>query len=284
MMQKQDILQLFEFYARAPSDLKNEIDAASSRVNLLQAVYCFREGSECANIALIGQGMVRVFKASPDGREVTLYRVGPGELCLLTLQCALSGDRYAASGISRSPVDAVLLPAEAFRNWTARYSDLRMLVFSTMTRRLTDLMVLVEEIAFRHLDQRLAAFLLERLDGSDATDGHVAMTHEAIAVELGTAREVISRLLKELERAGAIDLARGQICPRNLQLLRRLVTDRSWGQALRRGLCQSLPDCDLHHRSPVRPVLASTYCPFDPDHAGRCAPVHSRRRRTGDAE
>lgn len=230
-MEKRHILSCFEFFQKAPPELQAEMERTSSYVSLPEATYCFYEADQCKAIALLGAGLVRVYKSSPEGREVTLYHVGPGDLCLLTLQAALSGEKFAATAVTRTGVEALLLPVEAFRSWVDRYAFLRSLVFATMSKRVAELMVLVQEIAFRRLDQRLAAFLLERLDG-DGDDRGIAVTHERIATELGTAREVVSRLLKDLEHLGIVELGRGELRVRDRGGLTRMVVPGAPGAGL----------------------------------------------------
>ncbi len=222
MAEKLQILQMFDFYRSASEAQRRAILRAGRRVGLPKGAYYFREGSACGNVALVGSGRLRVFKLNPEGREVTLYRAGPGETCLLTIHSALTKAPYAASAITETPVEAVLLPVELFRAWVDTVPAVRNFALSTMAWRMVDLMTLVQETVFRRLDQRLAEYLLRRFDGEPEGTKTLTSTHAAIASDLGTAREVVSRLLEELERAGAVALKRGRIHLASAQALRRL--------------------------------------------------------------
>lgn len=167
----------------------------------------FRPGDACENYMLVADGQVRVQMTSESGREIVLYRVGPGEACILTTACLLRADDYGAEGLAESEVTGVVLPAARFHELLARSETFRRSVFGAFGLRIADLFLLVEEVAFKRLDLRLARLLLERRDGT----GVVALTHQAAAAELGSAREVVSRQLKEFERRGWVRLERGRV-------------------------------------------------------------------------
>lgn len=166
----------------------------------------FRDGDECRNYLLVIDGSVRVRMTGESGREIVLYRVDAGETCVLTTACLLAHEAYSAEGITETPVRAVVIPAGLFLELLGRSAALREFVFATYGSRISDLMTLVEEVAFGRIDLRLARFLVER-----GAKGEIESTHQALAVELGTAREVISRQLKDFERRGWVELSRGRI-------------------------------------------------------------------------
>lgn len=179
---------------------------------LPEGAYFYREGDSSALIPLIGTGSVRVFKSNESGREITLYHVGPGESCILTTSCVLTGTRYPASAMVEhgSPVTALVIPAGEFYKWVGEYEPVRCFVFDLMSERLISMMQLVEEVAFGRMDNRLANYLTQQF-AQKTDDKTLIITHEQIADELGTAREVVSRLLKDFERSGAIEVARGRL-------------------------------------------------------------------------
>lgn len=210
-MQAKEILELFEFFKSAPADLRQEIHESSERVSLPVGFHPFQEGSGCPNVAFVGRGDIRVFKVSSEGREITLYHVTEGETCLLTLNAAIGNSLYPASAVAEAAVEAVVVPVERFRSWIQRDESIRTFVFEQMAHRVSDLMALIHEVVFRRMDRRLADYLLRGFEGQGAEDNVLAVTHGAIAGELGTAREVVSRVLKELEREGAVKLGRSHI-------------------------------------------------------------------------
>jgi CRP/FNR family transcriptional regulator len=161
---------------------------------------------------------VRVQQLSESGREIVLYRITGGDTCVLTTASLLAHQHYAAEAIAETAVDAIALPRDAFDRLMADSATFRDFVFRSYASRLTNLLLLVEEVAFGRMDTRLA----ERLVARCGADGIVALTHHDLAVELGTAREVVSRQLKEFERRGWVTLERGRVIVTDEQGLRTL--------------------------------------------------------------
>lgn len=167
----------------------------------------FRSGDPCKGYLMVFEGSIRVQMLTESGKEIVLYRVTPGETCVLTTACLFGRREYAAEGIADDAARAVLLPSGEFDRAVAQSPGFRRFVFSSFGERLADLVVLVEEVAFGRVNRRLAERLAALVDSS----GHVTLTHQQLATELGTAREVVSRLLKEFERHGWVALRRGHI-------------------------------------------------------------------------
>ena len=151
--------------------------------------------------------MVRVYKIGENGREITLYRFGNGESCILTANVILSRQTFPAIATVEQDAEAVMIPAGAFRTWIGRHDLWRNFIFGLLSQRLASVIATIDEVAFRRMDVRVAAFLLERSQGQ----GQVHITHQQIAAELGSSREVISRLLETLEDGGLIRRSRGVI-------------------------------------------------------------------------
>ena len=188
-------------------EARRRLAAEARPLTLPAGVTVFHHGDACSNYLLVLDGSVRVQKVSSGGREITLYRVGDGQTCILTTSCLLAGERYPAEGVTETEVRAIALPGTLFQALLAGSAGFRQFVFSVYARRITDLIELVEDVAFGRMDLRLAARLR---DSADAT-GVVTTTHQELAAELGTAREVISRLLKDFEHRGLVTLHRGRI-------------------------------------------------------------------------
>jgi CRP/FNR family transcriptional regulator len=218
---KQEILAKVPFIDEASPELRNALAENAVVVRLRAGEYFLREGDSCAHFAVVASGRMRVFKLGENGHEITLYHVGPGEACPLNVSCILSETTVPAMACVEDDVEAIVVPAATFRRWIAEHESLRSFVFRMFAGRLTEVMSLVEEVAFRRMDQRLAGRLAELFE-SDASGGSVEITHAELAANLGTAREVVSRLLKEFERLDAIRLQRGKIFVRNSALLRTL--------------------------------------------------------------
>ena len=166
---------------------------------------------------LVGSGSIRVYRVGESGREITIYHVRAGETCLVNLLSVFLNRETCASAQAEGAVTAVLLPGDVVRAWIRSSGTFRAFAFDAMGHRLIDVMTLVEEIAFRKMDQRLAEYLRQRA----SEDSQIVTTHEEIASELGTAREVVSRLLASFAQQGTIVLGRGRIrVKRPDQLLR----------------------------------------------------------------
>lgn len=166
----------------------------------------FQPGSTCENYLIVLQGTVRTFITSESGREIVLYRVDAGETCVLTTSCLLASTKYDTEGIAETDVTALAIPRAMFIELLGSSEKFRQLAFNTFSDRLHDLIVLINEISFGHLDTRLANYLTQK-----AKNNLVETTHQAIAKDLGSAREAVSRLLKEFERKGYVELDRGRI-------------------------------------------------------------------------
>jgi CRP/FNR family transcriptional regulator len=166
----------------------------------------FDEHSPCSGFPLVLSGSIRVLQRYPNGRELQLYRVKPGESCLLSGSCLLGNTDYAASGIAESDVELLILPPAAFQALIAEDESFRRHVFEVFGERLAALMQVVEAIAYQKLDQRLAALLVAK-----ATDGDIHATHQSLADDLGSVREIVSRLLRSFEDRGWVELGRERI-------------------------------------------------------------------------
>lgn len=178
----------------------------------------FAPGLPAENFLLLLDGTVRVQQVSAGGREIVLYRVTGGESCIMTTACLLSQDTYNAEGITETPVEAVAVPKAAFDELMARSAEFRRFVFADYSSRITDLLHVVEEVAFERIDKRLAQKLLDLAD----SQGRLNATHQDLAVELGSAREVVSRHLKEFQRRGWLNLTRGEVTLSDRAALERL--------------------------------------------------------------
>lgn len=166
----------------------------------------FSPGQDCASFIVVTAGSVRVSTMTESGRELMLYRVGPQETCVLTTACLMSSAIYDAEGVVETDTEALVIPKTLFNELLGGSAAFRHFVFSSYGDRLRDLIALVREVSQRQVDRRLARYLIER-----GSAGPIAATHQEVAAELGTAREVVSRLLKHFETEGLVRLERRQI-------------------------------------------------------------------------
>ncbi len=165
----------------------------------------YREGGPCGAYVMRLAGQSRVYKMSSSGREILLYRVNAGETCVITTTCLLGNSDYPASTVVEKAIKDVIVPSAAFNQLMIDSKVFRTFVMTNYGALISDLIVLLDEVAFHNLDARLAKLLLEA--GSDS----VKRTHQQIADELGTAREVISRQVKRFEQKQWVTLGRGQV-------------------------------------------------------------------------
>lgn len=218
MRSTDDDIAAFPALAGLDSDARQVLRKAAQVVTVPAGTVVFQEGDACRNYLLVLDGSVRVQKVSEGGREIVLYRVDSGQSCVLTTSCLLTRSDYHAQGIAETEVRALTLSHSTFQDLLACSATFRQFVFSSYAVRLAELLMLIEEVAFGRIDMRLAQFLVERAD----KDGALKGTHQEFAVELGTAREVISRQLKDFERRGWLNLFRGRVEIKVPQALREL--------------------------------------------------------------
>ncbi|NOU93703.1 helix-turn-helix domain-containing protein [Paenibacillus sp. LMG 31456] len=181
------------------------------------------EGHLLQHALFILQGSVRIYKTNPMGREVTLYRIQGGECCSLMICSILGETEYEASADVESATELLVVPVPLFKQWLdqQQHKPLKQFIFKQITRKVIDVTQLLDDIAFKSIHHRLADFLLQR---SSDRSKHLAITHEQLSSELGTAREVVSRTLKDLERRGVLRLGRGRIELINAPLLEQIIS------------------------------------------------------------
>jgi CRP/FNR family transcriptional regulator, anaerobic regulatory protein len=187
----------------APSTLARILEHGIHR-KVPEGTVLFDAHLPCSGFPLVLSGTVKVLQRYPNGRELPLYRVRPGESCLLSGSCLLGHSDYTATGIAETAVELLIVPPADFHALVASDEAFRTHVFNLFGERLATLLSLVEAIAYQKLDQRLAALLLAKGDP-------VLATHQALADELGSVREIVSRLLRMFEDRGWVDLGRERV-------------------------------------------------------------------------
>jgi CRP/FNR family transcriptional regulator len=192
---------------RAPAPLVDAFRRAAFILHVPAGHDVFVEGDEVGAIPLLVSGRVRVYQVGETGREVTLYRFRPGESCVLSANAILTGRVFPAIATVEDDAEAVMIPAAAFRDWVGRYDLWRGFFVDLVAQRLSSVMSVVDEVAFRRLDVRVAGFLARRA----REENPVRITHQEIAAELGSAREVVSRVLEDLAGRGWVRVSRGLV-------------------------------------------------------------------------
>lgn len=166
------------------------------------------EGDVCNYFSFLLKGIIKVFKVSTSGREITLYRIDEGGSCILTASCILSDTSFPALAIAEEDVEVLSIPANIFKGYISKYPVWQEYVFNLISGRLAEVIAIVEEIAFKQVDIRLA----EKLNEYITTEKNsIDITHQELASEIGTSREVVSRILKDFESRGVIQISRGSL-------------------------------------------------------------------------
>lgn len=204
--------------------------AAQPVLELPAGTRVFETGTDCGGFPIILSGMVRVFKHLANGRRIELYRVTPDEPCILSLGCLLGGGQYPASGMTGDATRLTVMPSGLFNECVANNAAFRNAMFQALGKRLVNTMELVEEVVTLRLDVRLAAALLAHAGLQDGTAAGraapIALTHQQLADELGTVREMVSRLLDDFAQRGMLALGRGRIEIIDADKLRALAATR----------------------------------------------------------
>jgi len=202
-----DWIAQFPGLRQLPADQLGALTAHSRVISLAAGSRIYGPGQAPESYILLLEGAVRVQQVSENGREIVLYRVLAGESCALTTACLMGYEDYLAEAIAETDVSAVAIPRATFDDMIARSPGFRRFVFTAFSARVTDLFRIIDAVAFARMDIRLAQKLIELSHGGDG----LVVTQQQLASELGTAREVISRLLSEFQRRGWITQARGSI-------------------------------------------------------------------------
>ncbi|ESW59212.1 MAG: Crp/Fnr family transcriptional regulator [Rhodobacter sp. CACIA14H1] len=202
-----DWIEQFPGLSKLEPAIRDVLTRKSAVVTVREGSVIFGPGKSPENLLLLLEGRVRVQQVSEAGREIVLYRVEAGQSCVLTTACLLAHEGYSAEGIAETDVRAVAIPRTVFDDLIAQSVTFRTFIFTAYSKRITDLFQIIEDIAFQRVDIRLAQKLLDLERGT----GQIKATHQQLAAELGTAREVISRQLGEFQRRGWIRQSRGSV-------------------------------------------------------------------------
>lgn len=201
----------FQGTAALPEAVRKRLNQTARIVKIKKGDQVFGPSNVPDSLFFLYDGRIRVSQSSHAGREIVLYRVDAGDSCVLTTACMLAEEAYNAEGIAETDVTAVVLPKPAFDQLTAEESAFRAFVFNAYSRRLIDLLRVVDDVAFGRIDVRLAERLLTLGQGLK----EIRTTHQELASELGTAREVISRVLNDFNKRELIEQSRGVISFKN---------------------------------------------------------------------
>jgi CRP/FNR family transcriptional regulator len=206
------LLERFPVFAGLPAPLLDELVEGAQPIRAPAGTVMFDERQPCSGFPLVLEGDIRVAKAAPSGRGIVLYRVAPGEGCVLSGGCLLGNSSYAATGVAETDVVLLRIPPALFQKLMVQSEPFRRFVFGMYGERLSEVMELVEAVAFQRLDARLAQLLIRR-------GPVVQATHQSLADELGSVREIVSRLLRSFEDRGWVRLERERVTLLDLKAL-----------------------------------------------------------------
>jgi cAMP-binding proteins - catabolite gene activator and regulatory subunit of cAMP-dependent protein kinases len=198
-----------DFYGKLNDTEKENLDRAVSRIQFRKGASLRSKESECLGVLLVHTGALRAYIQSEDGREVTLYRLGPGELCILSASCILNSLTFDVSIDSDKDTEVFKINLGVFDELMKRNVWVENFSYKSAVERFSDVMWAMEQVLFMRFDKRLAIFLLD--ESARNKSDEVIVTHEEIAKYVGSAREVVSRMLKNFEAQGIVRLSRGSI-------------------------------------------------------------------------
>ena len=201
------ITLVMPFLQKADASLINDLKQYAQFAKIPAGHDVFVDGDRVDGIALLLSGAVRVYKIGETGREITLYRFGLGQSCILSANAILSDKSFPAIATVEEDAEAVMVPADVFRAWVNKYELWREFVFNLLSERLSTVMTVVDEVVFKRMDRRVASLVLNQAK----VQNPMRITHQEIAAELGSSREVISRILEDFSKDGLIESGRGII-------------------------------------------------------------------------
>jgi CRP/FNR family transcriptional regulator len=202
------LIELIPFFKCAAPEVENDFRHNQVLKKIPKGQFIAMEGEPCNYLPIVKSGVVRVYKLSPNGQEMTLYRIKSGESCILTISCLLTNKNFPAVAFTESESELILIDAETLKKWINQHNIWREFIFNYMSNIIFKVISLLESSTFNRTESRVIDFLL--LNCEEKTS-ELNITHQDIAREIGTSREVVSRILKDLESQKILKLSRGSI-------------------------------------------------------------------------
>ena len=200
----ESIIRCYPVLEQLPHDLFQRIEQEAKLTTVPARHQLFDEGAPCTHFPLLVEGVIRATKCSLDGHEILLYRLNPGESCIITVVALLGETPYPAMAAAETELAFFGIPRSLFVDLILRSLPFRSFIFQFLSERMTHLMALIDDVAFRRVDQRLASYLLRQTETLN-------VTHQMLADELGTTREIVSRALESFQHSGLLRLGRKRI-------------------------------------------------------------------------
>lgn len=205
---KDKLSTLIPFFKNSPTEVEIDFEKNHIIKKIAKGQFIAMEGENCNYLPIVKSGIVRVYKLSPNGQEMTLYRINSGESCILTMSCLLTTKEFPAIALVESDAEVYLLDARIVKEWVNKYPIWREYILDYMSGIILRVLSILENTTFNRTELRIIDFLvMKNKESGDILN----FTHQKIASEIGTSREVVSRILKELESENIIKLSRGSI-------------------------------------------------------------------------
>jgi CRP/FNR family transcriptional regulator len=202
---EKEIIDKLQFINIFSEDEKNTFFTHAYQVNYSSGKTLIESSKTCQSVYFVISGLIRVFKLTPEGKELTLYRISSGDTCLFTMGCIMGNTNFEALAETEQDSVLVALPGDIFKSLMFSNKEFSEMILSKILTTLTELMILTEEVTFHSINKRVASYLVSK------NTEIIKNTHEEIANELGSAREVVSRMLKEFEKSSIVTLKRGSV-------------------------------------------------------------------------
>ena len=214
-----DFKECFPIWDKLTKEQQNKISKAVVHRHIEKGTVLYN-GLECTGLLLIKTGQLRAYILSDEGREITLYRLLDGDMCLFSASCIMNSLQFTVNIISEKDSDILVIPPDIYKNIMENSAAVANYTNELMASRFSEVMWLIEQIMWKSLDKRLAAFLVEESSLESTTS--LKITHEIIANHLGSAREVVTRMLRYFQNEGIVKLTRGAVEILDLQKLKQL--------------------------------------------------------------
>lgn len=202
-----DFLDLFPILRKSDGIVRDQFEISAKFSNIPPDKILCREGDACKYFALVISGSIRVFYTTPDGDEVTYYRVKKGDSCVLTASCLMNGTAFHAIAITEDNVQALVISSAVIQEWTQKFDVWNEYILSSLAGKMCKIAGTMAHINFCSLDCRIATVILEKSTGKK----NIKITHNEIVLEIGSAREAVSRILKNFEKKNFIKMTRNRI-------------------------------------------------------------------------
>ncbi len=218
-IQQTEFENRFAFIKQCSAEFVESFHSKAQYAELPAATSICDEGQHCTHLAMVLEGIGRVYKLSASGREITLYRIIGGESCVLTASCLMNGDSFPAIAVTETPVRAILISPRDVQTWFCQEPQWQRFIFGLLSHRLSSIISVVEEVAFKRLDVRLAELFCRSLAKGETI---LNKTHADLAADVGSSREGVSRVLRDFSERGLVKTHRGHIEIIDARLLNHL--------------------------------------------------------------